>query len=645
MMEPTQADSESHLRHALPALLDSLWASNAYDVPGTAWIAFSSLACLSHTHANWVHTWRTGLHTVSLDGGAICNAAIYEIARRCTRLHTLYLSRAAEISDPWLAAGSRWYHLKNGDVAACGTIRDSAIVALASGCPGLTRIDLAGCTQLTEIAVGAIARHCSALTELDLSDCLCSSLPVADERANGTALSIAIAELASSACATTLTSLDLTRTSGPSAVDCSVTSALAAGCPHLTCLRLVNAAGLTGDVTGYDATDDGKDDATVGMRDMDDDARTSAATRSSCTGLSRLPLHTLDLFGCTSLHPNAIVSSLQPDALHTLHLSECPGATDSALRTIAASCHALRELRLYACPNVIDDALLALAASCQHLSIIDLSMTAVRSETVQAIATRCDLTAIWLFGCFHIIDDECLASLAAHCPRLQVLDLSLLTPVLSQAHLLAVASRCQQLHTLSLCGCIVQPSTHPDCPLWPAIHAMRALRRLDVCDLQVPGSPSRSHLQDVHASRDGLEQCATSAPFLRALVHALAKCCPHISRLGLNRLPTDVAHNALRRLPTADEDAADALRHLEIHPRPACEAPPSGLDAGSCAGSSTSGAVCPTLTLLRRLAPRELDFCAPGGGAVETLETRLQVWMRRLQPWSPHGAGVYMEVF
>ena len=115
--------------HASPVLVDALWASDAFAAPGEAWRFFSTLACLSHSHADIVRQWRTTLSYVALDGGAISSASLREVARRCSRLEILQLSRSDELNEPLAAAGLRRFYMGDGDTEACATITDDAIVA------------------------------------------------------------------------------------------------------------------------------------------------------------------------------------------------------------------------------------------------------------------------------------------------------------------------------------------------------------------------------------------------------------------------------------------------------------------------------------------------------------------------------------
>ena len=600
--QSSDSDVSSILARAPPALLDALSSSDAYNSPGAAWNAFSRLACLSHAHVAWVRAWRAGLRSVALDGGAISAAALTEVGRRCMELHSLTLGRSCDMSDPMLAAGHRWFHLQAGDADACKEIHDDAIVAIAAGCPRLTRLDLAGCTQLSGDAIGAVTKHCAALRDLDLSHCFVR---------RPAELTAAVTHLASGACAFSLTALDLTRSQLPEydvpdyrwCLDHRLFHILIQGCPNLLILRLVNASNLSFE------SDEGQ------TRAMEAFGR-----------LAALSLHTLDLFGCTALTQTDILSlaiSHTPDDLHTLHLSACPGVYSWVLTTIASTCGNLRELRLYGCDNPIDDGLVALAKSCAHLEVFDLSMTNVGGDTVEHLCTTCDLTALWLFGCNRVRDDACLAPLAT-CSRLCVLDLSLIPAIISHTTLQSIATCCPALHTLALCGCVVEPGPNPHDPLWPIIGSMRALRRLDVCDV-----PAYERFECLHA-----------------LVKAICKGCPLLSRL------------ALTRLSSAEEEVSVAFGNMGLR---------GGRDD---AGDEHESA---TVLAMRRSADGQLTFRTPppvtlaatgrvqsGGAAAvdddvigidangidhydeeateeagQMGDTRLHVAVRRLLPWRP----------
>ena len=57
------------------------------------------------------------------------------------------------------------------DLSECIKLTDTAVIALANGCPRITTIYLYGCEQLTNDAVIALANGCPHITTIDLNGC------------------------------------------------------------------------------------------------------------------------------------------------------------------------------------------------------------------------------------------------------------------------------------------------------------------------------------------------------------------------------------------------------------------------------------------------------------------------------------------
>lgn len=177
-----------------PALLDALLVSL---LPRNPWALCSRLACVNSSWLELIRQWRSELLSVDLSCGNISDSALREVSRRCPKLQVLQLSQRSSLADRLVAAGSRWYHLKSTDNAACASLSLASILAVAESCPRLQRVDLSSVGIATSV-VQALASHCPLLRALDFSHC---NLFVGDD---------ALRALAASPCASLLELLDLT---------------------------------------------------------------------------------------------------------------------------------------------------------------------------------------------------------------------------------------------------------------------------------------------------------------------------------------------------------------------------------------------------------------------------------------------------
>ena len=193
-----------------PALLDALLVSL---LPRNPWALCSRLACVNSSWLELIRQWRSELLSVDLSCGNISDSALREVSRRCPKLQVLQLSQRSSLADRLVAAGSRWYHLKSTDYAACALLSLASILAVAESCPRLQRVDLSSvgiaAMALRELPaeiveaegtslVQALASHCPLLRSLDFSHCY--------ELVGNDALRA----LAASPCASLLEVLDLT---------------------------------------------------------------------------------------------------------------------------------------------------------------------------------------------------------------------------------------------------------------------------------------------------------------------------------------------------------------------------------------------------------------------------------------------------
>ena len=114
------------------------------------------------------------LHTLDLRFCSITDASVSEVARRCSNLHTLDLSGCCEIHDASvLEVASRCSNLQTLNLAWC-RITDVSVLAVARRCSNLQTLNLRWCRRITDASVMEVARRCSNLHTLDLS--LCSNI-------------------------------------------------------------------------------------------------------------------------------------------------------------------------------------------------------------------------------------------------------------------------------------------------------------------------------------------------------------------------------------------------------------------------------------------------------------------------------------
>ena len=116
------------------------------------------------------------LHTLNLShcGNYITDASVSEVARRCSKLHTLILRNCGNyITDASvLEVASGCSNLHTLILGGCNRITDASVSEVARRCSNLHTLDLGWCSNITDASVSEVARRCSNLQTLNLYCCI-----------------------------------------------------------------------------------------------------------------------------------------------------------------------------------------------------------------------------------------------------------------------------------------------------------------------------------------------------------------------------------------------------------------------------------------------------------------------------------------
>ena len=99
----------------------------------------------------------------------ITDASVSEVARRCSKLHTLNLTHCGNyITDASVSEVARRCSNLQLNLAGCN-ITDASVVAVARGCSNLQSLGIRTCRNITDASVSEVARRCLNLHTLDLN--------------------------------------------------------------------------------------------------------------------------------------------------------------------------------------------------------------------------------------------------------------------------------------------------------------------------------------------------------------------------------------------------------------------------------------------------------------------------------------------
>lgn len=295
------------------------------------------------------------LESVSLSccSHSITKLMLTQLGKHCPCLSSLDLSHTHVSTVAVIAVAKKCSSLTSLNLSRCVNIRDDALVALAQFCPTLCNLSLKHCPHITYGGVISVLHNCLALTTLNLRNCDGVSgagyLPRGDSpQSSLTALNLCDCQSISAAAVHSLVSecpllctLDL---SGCDLITDQAVVALSLKCPVLKCIQL----GFCPDVGS----------SSVG------------ALAKNCPELNCLRVNG------TAVTDRAVVAVAEHcRSLTCLDLSFCHRLTDSALLALAASacCASLTALDVECCRGVSGAAVSTLVASCPRLTVLDLS--------------------------------------------------------------------------------------------------------------------------------------------------------------------------------------------------------------------------------------------------------------------------------
>ncbi|KAG3119834.1 hypothetical protein PI124_g2233 [Phytophthora idaei] len=170
----------------------------------------------------------------------------------------------------------------------------------------------------------------------------------------------------------------------------------------------------------------------------------------------------LTVSGCQTLADvdfSAIIQASSQQLLEVLAV-KCLRLTDAALEATGNHhSQSLNRINFSYCRQISEDGVKATVRRCGYLRSIKLKGSpAVTSSAVTCIAESCPKLETLLVGGAKNLTDDCLLALGNHCPRLTALDISRSNPFgfgrggITDNALKYLASRCQELENLTLCG-------------------------------------------------------------------------------------------------------------------------------------------------------------------------------------------------
>jgi hypothetical protein len=186
-------------------------------------------------------------------------------------------------------------------------------------------------------------------------------------------------------------------------------------------------------------------------------AHAGLLTDASCRSLARAgSLKSLSLAHCfqftsESLSRMLAASQASLERLDLSHMGTC--VTDSVLNAIARQHPRIRHLRINYAQRVSDVAFLDVLSACRGLESLDVGCTLISDTSMKSIADCTSLT--WLniarspSRASSAITDTTLMHIVAHCPDLELLDLSYCTPITDKS-LIFISKNAIQLKSISL---------------------------------------------------------------------------------------------------------------------------------------------------------------------------------------------------
>jgi hypothetical protein len=420
-------------------------------------------------------------------------------------------------------------HLPTSNSTPCDDATQSTASNASSMCrnaPALRYLSLNYCrTWVTDRLVASICRTFARLVELHLKDChqitdaalealnsSCRSVSVVRLDFCHALSSAAINQLALSM-ASGLRSIGL---SGCYQIDDHAIEAIAMSCPNLMAITLVDCDRLSSSSI----------ESLV--------ARCASLVHVSVSRLSNVSA-AFDAIALRCKHLKSLKWCSNDHAIDSNSCSRLAGSSGSTLECFAANNTQLTDTCV---ANLLKH-------GCTRLKRVDVShCVALTDVSITNLARYCSGALTCLNLSSNRLSDQCLVTLANHCPNLTALDISCCSNIRAQG-IKAIAKQCRSLADLNLSGCMPKrgalETVCSSCPRLQSIKVSSSLLSDSMLRSLYATSPLLRVLHidgALHLSDKAFEQCldAHHRPASLALQHVKLIDCPRITDQAISML-------------------------------------------------------------------------------------------------------------
>ena len=121
---------------------------------------------------NWPELTSVDLRRADLESRNITDTAVIALATNCAGMTNINLNYCSNVTDAGvIAIAKNCPGLEVISLSMCKNITDAAIIAMAEKCEGLSSIDVSACYNLTDNAVIVLADGCAGLMWISMSMC------------------------------------------------------------------------------------------------------------------------------------------------------------------------------------------------------------------------------------------------------------------------------------------------------------------------------------------------------------------------------------------------------------------------------------------------------------------------------------------
>ena len=395
----------------------ALWHSLNADAISSisALLSPGDLMALGAVSSDFLRIFRHTIRTLSLSQHAVRSAGLdtvlRSLSRRAVGRVALRLPGLPVDAARLSLACDCFREMSSLDLSMCKRLQDADLRVLSDArLPSLRALRLAGCRDIGDGGLAALLPGLRGLRTLDLSLCAISD--------GGVPFLLAMADL---------TELDL---SGCARLTDVGARQLATHCERLISLSLEGCR----DVSGWALAGAAPrlSHLALGGLTLVNDAGISAfcTTSRACASLLSLSLRQCRAIGDTALRTLGAHCKM----LTSLDVSRCGAVTGAGLSALAEGCSQLSRFESEGYTDLADVGVIALAEKCTSLTHLNLWCAPARRllcvpprARASVPVSPCPLSAATWHRVCSALTDAAVTYLAAHCPRLDTLDIRLCT--------------------------------------------------------------------------------------------------------------------------------------------------------------------------------------------------------------------------